>query len=66
MKIEDFENMKIFEKLLVILDMKIFQFITYKCLIVSKPSHIRFNKMDKFLRFYEGTRYFSIILRWKI
>ena len=37
--------------------MKIFQFISCKSLIDSKPSHIRFNKIDEFIRVYDGTRY---------
>ena len=31
--------------------------ISYKTLINSKPPHIRFNKIDGFIRIYDGTRY---------
>ena len=31
--------------------------IWYKCLIDSKPLHIRFHKIDGFIRLYDGSRY---------
>ena len=31
--------------------------ILYKTLVVTKPLCIRFNKIDAFIRFYNGTRY---------
>ena len=31
--------------------------ISYKTLINSKSPHIRFNKIDGFIRIYDGTRY---------
>ena len=31
--------------------------ISYKSLIHSKPLHIRFDKIDEFIRVYNGTRY---------
>ena len=31
--------------------------ISYKTLIDPKPWHIRFNKIDGFIRIYNGTRY---------
>ena len=31
--------------------------ISYKTLINSKPLHNRFNKIDRFIRIYKGTRY---------
>ena len=31
--------------------------ILYKNLIVAKPFHIRFHKVDGFIRAYDGTRY---------
>ena len=37
--------------------MKIFWFMTYKTLIGVKPLHIRFNKVNRFIRVYDGTRY---------
>ena len=40
--------------------------ISYKNLIDSKPLHIRFNKINVFIRVYDGTIRFSIIWRWKI
>ena len=37
---------------------KTFQFITsYKALIDDKPLCIKFDKVDGFIRFYDGTRY---------
>ena len=41
--------------------MKIFQFNTsYKNLIDSKPLSITFNKIDGFIRVYDGTRYLAL------
>ena len=34
--------------------------ISYKTLIGSKPLCIRFNKMDEFVRIYDGTRYLAL------
>ena len=34
--------------------------ISYKTLIGSKPLHIRFNKIDGFIRIYDGTRYLTL------
>ena len=34
--------------------------ISYKTLIGSKPLHIRFDKIDGFIRFYDGSRYFTL------
>ena len=34
--------------------------ISYKNLIGSKPLHVRFNKMDGFIRFYDATRYLTL------
>ena len=31
--------------------------ISYKTLIGAKPLHIRFDKVDGFIRTYDGTRY---------
>ena len=39
---------------------KMFQYITYKTLIGAKPLRIRFNNVDAFIRFYDGTR--SLVL----
>ena len=35
--------------------------ISYKSLIDSKPLSIRFNKIDGFIRVYDGTRYLVLI-----
>ena len=37
--------------------MGIFWFISYKTLAVAKPLHIRFNKVDGFIRDYDETRH---------
>ena len=34
--------------------------ISYKTFIDSKPSRIRFDKIDKFIRIYDGTRYLTL------
>ena len=34
--------------------------ISYKTLIGSKPLHIRFDKIDGFIRFYDGSRYLTL------
>ena len=34
--------------------------ISYKTLIGSKSLHIRFNKIDGFIRIYDGTRYLTL------
>ena len=34
--------------------------ISYKTLIDSKPLQIRFNKIDGFIRIYDGTRYVTL------
>ena len=34
--------------------------ISYKTLIGAKPLHIRFNKIDGFIRIYDGTRYLTL------
>ena len=39
---------------------KMFKYITYKTLIGAKPLRIRFNNVDAFIRFYDGTR--SLVL----
>ena len=31
--------------------------VSYKTLIGAKPLHIRFDKIDEFIRIYDGTRY---------
>ena len=31
--------------------------ISYKTLIDQKPLHIRFDKINRFIRIYDGTRY---------
>ena len=33
--------------------------ISYKTFIDSKPSRIRFDKIDEFIRIYDGTRYLT-------
>ena len=33
--------------------------ISYKSLIGEKPLHIRFDKVDGFIRIYDGTRYLA-------
>ena len=33
----------------------------YKSLIGSKPLHIRFNKLNRFIRVYDGTRYWILL-----
>ena len=53
-KIEDFDLNKI------LIDEKSFENISvynisYKCLIDSMPLRIRFNKIDGFIRVYDGT-----------
>ena len=35
-------------------------FISYKNLIDSKPLRIRFDKIDGFIRIYNGTRYLTL------
>ena len=37
--------------------------VSYKTLIDSKPLRIRFNKIDGFIRIYDGTRYLTLVLR---
>ena len=55
-KIENFDldnilvDEKLYENILV-------YNISYKSLIYSKPLRIRFNKIDGFIRVYDGTRY---------
>ena len=54
-KIEDFDfdillHEKSYENVLI-------YNISYKTLIGAKPLRIRFNKIDKFIRIYYGTRY---------
>ena len=34
--------------------------ISYKILIGAKPLHIRFDKIDEFVRIYVGTRYLAL------
>ena len=34
--------------------------ISYKILISTKPLHIRLDKRDGFIRFYDGTRYLGL------
>ena len=34
--------------------------VSYKTLIGSKSLHIRFNKIDGFIRIYDGTRYLTL------
>ena len=34
--------------------------VSYKTLIGSKPSHNRFNKIERFIRIYDGTRYLTL------
>ena len=34
--------------------------ISYKTLIGSKPLHTRFDKIDGFIRFYDGSRYLTL------
>ena len=58
-KLEDFDidNMLIDEKShgnILIFD------ILYKTLICSKPLLIRFNKVDGFIRIYDGTKYLTL------
>ena len=58
-KLEDFDldNISIGEKSpknVLIYD------ISYKTLIGSKPLHISFNKIDGFIRIYDGTRYLTM------
>ena len=58
-KIEDFDLNNI------LIDEKSYENISvynilYKSLIDSKPLHIRFNKIDGFIRVYIGTRYFVL------
>ena len=36
-------------------------FISYKTLIDAKPLRIRFDKMDGFIRFYDGIRYLVLL-----
>ena len=35
---------------------------SYKTLFGSKPLHIRFDKVDRFARFYDGMRYFVLFV----
>ena len=34
--------------------------ISFKALIVSKPLRIEFDKIDRFIKIYDGTRYLSL------
>ena len=59
-KVEDFDldniltDEKSYENILV-------YNISYKSLIASKPLHIRFEKIDGFIRVYDGTRYLVLL-----
>ena len=35
--------------------------ISYKTFLGSKPLYIKFDKIDEFIKIYDGIRYFSII-----
>ena len=37
-------------------------FIMYRSLISAKPLHIRFNKVDEFIRDYGGTKYLLLFV----
>ena len=39
--------------------------ISYKTLIGAKPLHIRFDKIDGFIRVYDGNRYFALFVAEK-
>ena len=58
-KIEDFDldNVLIDEE--SIENISVFK-ISFKCLIDSKRLRISFDKMDEFIRVYDGTRYFVL------
>ena len=64
-KTEDFEfdniliNGKPYKNILV-------NIISYKSLIGAKLLRIRFNKVEGFIKVYDGTRYLVIIWPWKI
>ena len=58
----DFDNVLIDEKSYE--NILIFN-ISYKTLIHAKPFRIRFDKVDRFIRVYNGTRYLVLFCREK-
>ena len=50
----DFDNFLIYEKSH---DNILIYNISYKALIAAAPLHIRFNKIDRFIRAYDSSRY---------